>query len=156
MFVLSFVDYPGKAVDDVAIYSGPLFSNVLEGKTYNTVNSFMDIMALPQTSTAIPSWRLAYLSGELVCRDGNDKEEEEVSITRFSGLLLGREGVGKMMAVCGEELGTAFISLVDVLEKPACSTGKRPVGQPHCTIYNIVYTYHNVVFEVLFGCGHSK
>lgn len=103
--------------------SGPLFTGVLEGEAYDNVNSVMDILALPKTKTALPAWRLAYLSGELVCK-GEDYKEED-SITKTSSLLLGQEGVDEMMTVCGRELGAAFISLVDVLKKPVCSPGKE-------------------------------
>lgn len=120
-FVPVFPDYPDKAVNSIATYSGPLFSNVLEGDTYDTVTSFMDILALPETNTAISGWRRAYLSGELVCEEEELQEENQ---SKISSLILGRTGIEDMIAVCGDDLGYAFLFQVDVLKKPTCSTGE--------------------------------
>lgn len=119
---LFFLDYPAKAVESTGIHSGPVFPGVLEGETYNNVNSFLDILELPGTNTAIPGWRMAYLSREMVCEP---KEADEDNLLNAAALSLGRNGIIQMYTVCGMELGDALMSFLDVFEKPACSTGTQ-------------------------------
>lgn len=128
------VDFPDKAVESTVVHSGPVFNHVLEGETHENVNSFMDILKLPETNTAVPAWRMAYLSGEVSCIE---KEVEEDNLFNAAALSLGRNGVFQMYTVCGKELGDALMSFLDVFEKPACSTGMQLLNTYWLDLYVI-------------------
>lgn len=115
-------DYPSGAVDNVLVYSGPLFSREFPKDTYDRTHSFLDILALPETKSRIPRWREAYLFGDLVCKI---TDEMDGTVLAKAGIVVGQATIFKIIATCGLPMIKAIMSDADVVIKPKCSTGKH-------------------------------
>lgn len=121
--VLSFIPaFPANAVDTVLLYNGPTFFGELSEDSYPKVNSFLDIVKLPEFNSKIPLWRRAYINQELECRDTEPTGQLQGAARSF-GLHIAADTYGKTLSACGNEFPSAFFGIEDVLEPPSCTTG---------------------------------
>lgn len=130
-------DYPAEGADGLITHSGPKYFDEIYPEAYS-MNSFADILALPETDSQLPKWREAYLTGHLKCQEEKPNYELDTR-QRVIGLYLDEYQQQKIIAACGEEFGAAFFGVVDTAEPPICSKGARlPAWYSNLTLLDCI------------------
>lgn len=114
--------FPANAVDTVLMYNGPQFFNELSEERYHDVNSFLDIVNLPESNSRVPLWRRAYISGELQCKDSKPENNDDLS--KLMGVFMHADTYEKGLDACGAAFQKALYSSIDPIKAPACSTSR--------------------------------
>lgn len=122
--ICSVPDYPANGADSLITHSGPKYFHEIDPKMYSSLNSFVDLLVLPETDSHLPKWREAYLTGQLQCHE--EKPTYELNTyQRVLGLYLDEARQGQIIDACGTAFGEAFFGVVDTAEPPTCSEGMR-------------------------------
>lgn len=134
-----FAVYPANAVDTALLYNGPEFFNELTEETAAHVNSFLDIVKLPESNSRVPLWRRAYLSGELECKATKPTDDK---LSKLSGIYSDDETFSKGLDACGAKFQKAVYSSTDSITAPACSTSESNTCFMLHPIFNCALTLH--------------
>ncbi|GMH44491.1 hypothetical protein BSKO_12443 [Bryopsis sp. KO-2023] len=110
--------YPSNAVDSVLLHSGPRFFSEMTDKDFKSVKSVTQILKNPDMDTELPTWRRAYLDGELECDEQIVKSRN--ILMPGKGVYIGEKTFARLGRLCGEEIVNAFTFGYDVPGKTDC------------------------------------